>query len=188
MKKLFIRNFKTSQIRFISFILISLTFSNCLSIKPSATKSGKNYFETFFVGEEGTQYYIKSILFKDKELNEDLMMDITFRYKNEIKDSSIVNISLKSSIIYKTIDSLKLSNKIIEIKSSKMELLFNEKNKTGFTSRYSTKFSLKEIKEIFNNDAWEVIICNKNKISNYKPTRKTMKVINTVREKVFILM
>jgi hypothetical protein len=188
MKKLFIRNFKTSQFKFVSFILISLTFSGCLSIKPSTTKSGKNYFETFFVGEEGTQYFIKPILFKDEKSNEDLILDITFRYRNEIKDSAIVNISIKSSIIYKTIDSLKLSNKIIEIKSNKIELLFNEKNKTGFTSRYSTKFSLKEIKEMFNNDAWEVIIYNQNKISKYKPHRKTIKAISTVRDRVFVLM
>jgi hypothetical protein len=163
-------------------------FSGCLSIKPSTTKSGKKYFETFYVGEEGTQYFIKPILFKDEKSNEDLVLDITFRYRNEIKDSAIVNFSIKSPMIYKTIDSLKLSNKNIAIKSNKLELLFNEKNKTGFTSRYSTKFSLNEMKEMFTNDAWEVNIYNQNKITTLKPHRTTFKAINTVRDKVFILM
>ncbi len=163
-------------------------FSGCLSIKPSSTKSEKNYFETFFVGEAGTQYYIKPILFKAEKSNEDLVLDITFRYRNEIKDSAIVNFSIKSSTIYKTIDSLKLSNNNQKIESEQIVLLFNEKSKTGFISRHSTKFSLKETKEMFNNDAWEIIIYNKNKITKYKPNRKTIRAINAVRDKVFILM
>ncbi len=188
MKNLLIRNCNTSHFKFVSFILLLLMFSGCLSIKPSTTKSGKNYFETFYVGEEGTQYFINPILFKDEKSSEDLILDITFRYRNEIKDSAIVNFSIKSSIIYKTIDSLKLSNKDIKIESDQLVLLFNEKSKTGFTSRYSTRFSLKEIKEMFNNDAWEMIIYNQNKITTYKPHRKTIRAINTVRDRVFVLM
>ncbi len=188
MKNVLIRNFTTAHFRFVLFILILLTFSSCLSIKPSTTKSGKNYFETFFVGEEGTQYFIRPILFKDEKSNEDLVLDITFRYRNEIKDSATVNFSIKSSIIYKTIDSIKILNKDNKLESDQIVLLFNEKSKTGFTSRYSTKFSLKEIKEMFNNDGWEIIICNQNKITTYKPHRKTITAINRVRDSIFVLM
>ena len=188
MKNLLIIYCSTSHFKLVSFILLLLMFSGCLSIKPSTTKSGKNYFETFYVGEEGTQYFINPILFKDEKSNEDLILDITFRYKNEIKDSAVINFSIKSSIIYKTIDSLKLSNNDIKIERNQLVLLFNEKSKTGFTSRYSTKFSLKEIKEIYNNDAWEMIIYNQNKITTYKPHRKTIRAINTVRDRVFVLM
>ncbi len=188
MKNLLISYCNTSHFKLLSLILLLFMFSSCLSIKPSATKSGKNYFETFYVGEEGTQYFIKPVLFKNEKSNEDLVLDISFRYKNQIKDSAIVNFSLKSASIYKTIDSLKLSNKDIEMKSAKVVLLFNEKNKTGFTSRYSTKFSLKEIKEMFNNDAWEMTIYNQNKITKYEPKRKAISAINAVRNKVFVLM
>lgn len=188
MKNFLIRCCNTSHFKLVSFILLLLMFSGCLSIKPSTTKSGKNYFDTFYVGEEGVQYFIKPVLFKDEKSNEDLILDITFRYRNEIKDSAVVNFSIKSSIIYKTIDSLKISNKDIEIKSDKVELLFNEKNKTGFTSRYSTKFSLKEIKEMFNNGAWEMTIYNQNQITRYEPQRKTISAINAVRDNIFVLM
>ena len=188
MKNLLTRNFKTSQFKFVSLILITLMFSGCLSIKPSTTKSGKNYFETFFVGEEGTQYFIKPILFKDEKSNEDLILDITFRYRNEIKDSATVNFSIRSSIIYKTIDSLKFTNNDNKIESDQLVLLFKERSKTGFTSRYSTRFSLNEIKEMFNNDAWEIIIYNQDKITKYKPHRKAIRAINALRDKVFVLM
>ena len=183
-----IGNTKKLLFNFVSLILITLTLSGCLSIKPSTSKSGKNYFETFFVGEEGTQYFIKPILFKDEKSNEELILDITFRYRNEIKDSATVNFIVKSPIIYKTIDSLKISNKDNKVGSEQLDLLFNEKNKRGFTSRYSTRFDLNELKEIFYDDVWEIIIYNENEMIIYKPDRKTIKAINAVRDRVFVLM
>jgi hypothetical protein len=188
MTKLLFGKCKTLPVKFISIIVFFILFSGCLSIKPSSSKSGKNYFVTFFVGEEGTQYFIKPILLKNEKSSDYLKVDMTFRYKNEIKDSTTVNISIQSAIVYKTIDSLKLVNKDIEIKSTKIELLFNEKNKKGFISRQSTKFSLKETKELFNSDDWEMIVYNQNKVTSYKPHGKTSRAIHAVRDRVFVLM
>ncbi|MFM8685597.1 MAG: hypothetical protein ACKODJ_03480, partial [Bacteroidota bacterium] len=81
-----------------------------------------------------------------------------------------------------------ISNKDNKIESDQLVLLFNEKSKTGFTSRYSTRFSLNEIKEMFSNDTWEITIYNQNKVTKYKPHRKTTRAINTIRDNVFILM
>jgi len=188
MKGHLMRKLKSLKFNFVPLILMLLLSSSCLSIKPSTTKSGKNYFETFFVGEEGTQYFIKPILFIDEKSSENLILDITFRYRNEIKDSATVNFSIKSSTLYKTIDSLDISNKDNKIESDQLVLLFNEKSKTGFTSRYSTRFRLNEIKEIFNNDTWEITIYNQNKVTKYKPHKKTTRAINAVRDRVFVLM
>lgn len=188
MKKLLIRKLETLKFNFVPLILMLLLFSSCLSIKPSTTKSGKNYFETFFVGEEGTQYFIKPILFIDEKSSENLILDISFRYRNEIKDSATVNFSIKSSTLYKSIDSLDISNQDNKIESDQLVLLFNEKSKTGFTSRYSTRFSLNDIKEMFNNDTWEITIYNQNKVTKYKPHRKTTTAVNAVRDRVFVLM
>jgi hypothetical protein len=188
MKNLFIRYYNTLNLKLVACIMLSMFLSGCLSVKPSTTKSGKNYFESFYVGAEGTQYFIKPILLKDEKSKEDLVLDITFRYRNEIKDSAIVNFSIEGPMIYKTIDSLGLSNNTIVVKSNNLNLLFNEKNKTGFTSRYSTKISLNEIKELFSNEEWKVNIYNQNKINTFKPYGKSPKAINIIRDKVFIIM
>lgn len=179
---------KKLRIIFFFFILMPLIFTGCFAVKSSSTKSAKNYFETFFVGEEGTQYFINPILFKEKKTNDDLILDLTFRYRNELKDSAIVNFSIKSPIIYKTIDSLIISNHDTSIESNKLELLFNEKNNTGFTSRYSTRISLSELKQMFNHDSWELIIYNQSKMNKYIPNKKTVKAINALRDNVFIIM
>lgn len=180
--------FSNSQLKIAYFLLLLLLFNSCFSVKPSSIKSSENYFETFYVGEQGTQYFIKPILFKSKNSNDELFMDFTFRYKNEIKDSVIVNFSVKSSFIYKTIDSLMISNKNTEIKSNEVELLFNEKDKTDFVSRFTTKFSLKDITEIFDNNDWVLTINNQNQTTDYIPHRKAYLTINTLMDKIFILM
>lgn len=176
------------QLKIYTFILLLLLLSGCFSVKPTTTKSGKNYFETFYVGADGTQYYIKPLLFKDDDSNDELFVDITFRYKNEIRDSAIVNFSIKSQIIYKTIDSLKISNNLVVIKNDKIELLFNEKTRKEFVSRFTTKISLNEIKQLFNKDEWNFVIYYKNQKIKYKSHRRTEKAINTLRNKVFIIM
>lgn len=185
MNRLVVNHFRSSNFK---FILLMLICSGCLSIKPAATKSGKKYFETFFVGEEGTQYFIKPIFFKGENSNENLFLDISFRYRNEIKDSATVNFSIKSSLLYKKIDSLSLFNKNNKIESDQVALLFNEKSKTGFTSRYSTRISLDRIKEIFNDDAWEMTIYNDNIRTSYKPHKKSIRAVNAVRDQIFVLM
>jgi len=169
-------------------ILLSFLFYGCLSVKPTTTKSGKNYFETFYVGEAGTQYFIKPLLFENNESNKDLFVDITFRYKKEIKDSAILNFSIKSPTLYKSIDSLAISNRIMDIKSDNVDFLFSEKTKKGFVSRFTTKIALDGVKEMFNNDEWDFTLYNKNQTVKYASNKKTNKAINTLKDKVFILM
>ncbi|MBU3713981.1 MAG: hypothetical protein FGM46_03440 [Ferruginibacter sp.] len=169
-------------------VLLSIFFYSCLSVKPSTTKSGKKYFETFYVGAEGTQYFIKPLLFKNAISNENLLVDITFRYKNEIRDSAIINLSIQSLNIYKQIDSFRLSNKMTNIKNDKVELLFNEKTRNGFLSRFTTKIPLDNTKSLFNSDDWHFVLYHKGQSIEYKTENKTVKTINILRNKVFVLM
>ena len=171
-----------------SVFLLCFLFTGCLSVKPVTTKSGKNYFETFYVGEEGTQYFIKPLLFKNNGAKEYLIVDITFRYKNEIKDSAIVNFSIKSPIIYKSIDSLVFSNTMIDIGCKKVEHLYSEKTSKSFVSRFTTRIALNEIMKMFNSSKWVFIIYNKNQTILYKPPRRTEKAINIMKDRIFILI
>jgi len=166
----------------------TLLLGGCMSVKPGSTKSGKHYFETFYVGAEGTQYFIRPLLFENHEASNVLALDITFRYKDEIRDSAVINFSIKSLEIFKSVDSLKITNSLMDIKSDNIDLLFNEKFNKGFVSRFTTKVPLDKMKNIFDNDEWELIIYNTTKSNTYEPHRKTQKAVNSLRENVFILM
>lgn len=173
----------------LTLVILSLLFLyGCSSVKPTTTKSGASLFETFYVGNDGMQYFIKPLLFTDDAAKEDLVMDFTFRYKDEVKDSAIVNFSIKSPFIYKSIDSLSISNSIIEIKNERIDLLFNEKTSKVFVSRFSTKVSLKDLNQLFKSNEWDVILYNQNEPQKYMSHKRTKKAIGALRDKVFILM
>jgi hypothetical protein len=81
-----------------------------------------------------------------------------------------------------------MSSKGIQRINKNLELIYFEKINNGFRSRYSTKYSLEEIKEMFNNESFQVTIYYQGKISSFKPTKKSLRVINLIRDNVFVLM
>jgi hypothetical protein len=182
-------NIKNYKLLIIKSILLPAIFLNgCLSVKPTTTKSGKKFYDTFYVGEDGTQYFVKPISLENKMHQEQLTVDFTFRYKDQIKDSATVNFSINSIEIYKQIDSLHLQNRNIETKNSQIKLLFNESQRKKFISRYSLKISLKELKEIFDNDEWVITLHSSNKSIEYGIKQSSKKAINTIKDRVFVLM
>ncbi len=169
-------------------VLILLLFSGCVSIKPSSPGSGKNHFETFYVGEAGTQYFIKPLLFVSEQPKDQLWVDFTFRYRNEIKDSVLMNFSIKGPSLYKTMDSLIIASKNIEVHSHRVDLLFNEKSRSGYNSRFTTTLGLNDTKELFQNYDWQLTLHNSGQVMRYASRKRTHKVIAKLKEKVFILM
>lgn len=170
------------------FLAMVVLLCGCFSVKPSTNKSGKKYFETFYVGVDGSQYFIKPVrLFSDTK-NQEVLLDMTFRYKDEIKDSAVVNFSVTSTTLIKSIDSLKLTNKVTNISTSEINLLFNEKNKTGFTSRFTTTLLLSKIKDMFDENSWQLTLQNDELTTSFKPSKKAAKAIIALKDKVFILM
>lgn len=172
------------------FILISISFflAGCLSIKPSGVKSGKNLFETFYVGDDGIQYFIKPLLFENIQNKEEIHVDFTFRYKDKVKDSVIVNLSFQSYNILRIIDSLFISNANQRISSKNNKLLFNEKRKGLIISRFTTKFSLTEFSGMFDNNDWKIIVYKNKTYDTFFSKSKTKKAIKKLQEMVFILL
>lgn len=171
--------------------LIGLSFIvstfGCLSIKPSTSKSDSKNFETFFVGEEGTQYFIKPVLFKNQTTGEQISIDFTFRIKDKIRDSAIVNFSIQSSSIFRSLTSIKISNTHIFATSKNIRLLYNEKNADGFRSRFSTNLNLNSLSTLFADNNWEVQLSNGNQTTMFAPNKKTLKTIVNIRENIFQL-
>ncbi|MDD2386231.1 MAG: hypothetical protein PHP52_05555 [Bacteroidales bacterium] len=178
-----------SNFKIFSAFCVLICFTGCVSIKPGGVKSGKKLVETFYVGEEGSQFFIKPLAFYNIQSKEEkIIIDFTFRYKNEVKDSVIANFSLQSSTIFKSIDSLSLSNISNKIISLDIRLMFNETRKGLFDSRFTTKFSLLEFKEMFKNNDWTIKVYQENDCNTYVSQKKTKKTIKIIQDNVFILM
>ena len=170
---------------FLFFFLIS-----CGGIKLAGGKSGKSLYETFYVGEEGMQYFIKPLNFKNEKSK--LLLDITFRHKDEVQDSATLNFSIKGQRLIKQIDKLTLfastDNATFSVSSHNVEYIFAERDKKEFVSRFSTKVPLIELKELFEKSNWKINIKTE-EISNqeYHSTSSTQKKIQTLNQNIFFI-
>lgn len=175
------------NIRF--FFLLSCIFclSSCFGTKSGATKSAVTYYETFFVGEGKIQYYIKPLAFKSEEKkSENLEVDFTFQYKDELKDSVVVNFSLISESIYKTLDSVVIENdKGVAVLHS-VSLMFN-RPKGDIISRFTAKCSQQELADIVNSKNVMIVVTNNGVKKVFTPAKKTVKILKSLDENLFIL-
>ena len=166
--------------------LVCLFTSGCMGIKRSGTRPGHKLYETFFVGEEGTQYFIKPIAFAGDD--GDALVDITFRYKTEIRDSATINISFVDDEVYKSADSIVLRTATNRIRLYVGKLLFNEKVKDGYASRFTTKAPLTDVSRMFIQSDWTLSLYNGEKAVHYVAGGKTRKKILKLQQNVFALL
>lgn len=166
------------------FVFGLLFIVSCSTIRPNAIKSGNRYYETFYVGDEGTQYFIKLLVF-ESNLKEYLELDFTFRYQNEIKDSAIINLSVYSYKIFRNVDSLRISNDEVSYVIKNMNLLFTDRNKNMFKSRFNGKLSLASLRNLFLQDNWEMYLYSNNINIHYSTPNSSRKKINKLNHAIF---
>jgi hypothetical protein len=157
-------------------------------LRPGATKSGKNHFETFYVGAEGTQYFIKPLAFSKTTTGEDLLVDFTFRYRDVVSDTAILHISLHGPDIIRTVDHISFATHAMKVRISPVELMFNETGKEGFHSRFECFMSLSDLNRLFSDPDWRIVVCGSGPCSEYEATDKTRKIIPKLEDTVFVLM
>jgi hypothetical protein len=177
-----LQNFKIALFVFSVFIQQS-----CVSLKPSANKSGKRLYENFYAGTHGTQYFIKPLVFYNEKKG-GLDADITFRFKNEMKDSAIVNFSVYGKQLIKSVDSLFINNGKVPIAFTQIDILFFEKSNGGYKTRISTKGALSEIHDLFAERTWLITLYHNGEGIQYKSSAKTTKSIGTLNELIFTML
>jgi len=154
----------------ICLILIILTASSCLSIKPATTKSGKHLWEEFYVSQEVNQYFIKPLIFSNN--NDQFAVDFTFRNGS---DSVTVNFSILSEQTIATPDQITFENNNGRIKISNRHTLLKEKTNKKFKLRQSGKISFNEFTQLFAGNKWIITIINDSTSTKFNPANKTLK-------------
>jgi hypothetical protein len=160
--------------------------TGCISVKPTGQKSAKKLYESFFVGEEGLQYFIKPLDF-NAQATDILLLDITFRYKNAIRDTTFVNFSFVDKAVINKVDSLRITNNSDTIVLKKMQKLFVERNKKGFRSRYTSRVLLSDITMLFKDSNWQLTLYGEAKTTVYTAPKGTKKNIDKLEFEIFSL-
>lgn len=173
---------KFQLLKILILFLVIISLSSCSN---SIYKS--NLFTTYFVGEEGNQFFIKPLEFEHIENNSKLDLDINFRYKNKIKDSVTINFSLYSNDFLKNIDFVELYFDKESIKSNNIKLIYVDKNNDFCENRYSVKFLFSDFLKIYNLDlSLNVNYQNYNNI--YIPKNLTRGKLEVINKKLITLL
>jgi hypothetical protein len=172
----------------IGLVTILTFISGCRNIKPGGTRSGKSLYEVFYVGEQGDQYFIKPLKFYHDPSKQELVVDFTFRYHKQVKDSVTVNFSVLGDSIYKNCNALEISSGDELYSTNQVQLLFNDKKSKKFVSRFTTKIPLIKIKRLFNSSDWEIQFTPRVEKQPFTANRKTTKSITRLNSSIFILM
>jgi len=166
------------------FIIIVFTFgvTSCSNVK-----SYNDLYTSFFVGEDGTQFFIKPLEFFHLENDAKLDLDITFRYKDTIKDSVTVNLTLYSTTFLKNIDFVEMIGEKQRIKSNNIKLIYIDKNTDLCENRYSVKFLLKDYLNIFQENNFSMNVNYLNYDNIYLPDNSSNKKIRILNENLINL-
>lgn len=168
-------------------VFLLLLFTSCVGIRPQATKSGKSLFETFYVGEEGAQYFIKPVSFEGDN-NEMLTADFTFRYNKDFSDSTTVNLSLFTLDATKDIDSIVIVSGDYEASIFNFEHLFSERTTKNVHARFTSKMESEHLKPVFSSDEWLIKVYSAPALYEFQTTKKTSKNIDELYFQIFSLL
>lgn len=174
---------------FIGLFLLTVLFSNCGGMRIGASSSRATAYETFFVGDEGLQYFIKPLLFKSENNKDKLSVDFTFKQKQEFDNNALVrvNFSIFSKEKIKDINLIEVITSNETIKIFNPELMFIENSKKQIHSRFTMEITAAQLANIFkdNNCKWQ--ISQEKGKSSFLPTKKTSKSIKKINKSIFDL-
>ena len=169
----------------LSLLLISLSISlnSCLGVKPATSGGGKKYFESYYVGDEGNQYFIKPLALVSEYEEAKATLDISFRSKESLQGTAQMNFSVYMPEAIHSLKSVYLYVNNTSFELSDVKLLFVEREKNSFQSRFSTTIPAEKLKSIFNTSDWQLVII-KEKGKTYKfdtasLSKKRIEAINT---------
>jgi len=169
----------------LSLLLVSLsiTFNSCLGVRPAASAGSKKYFESYYAGDEGNQYFIKPLALVSEYKEAKATLDISFRSKESLQGTAQVNFSVYMPEAVHSLTRAYLYVNNTEFELSDIKLLFVEREKNNFQSRFSTTIPAEKLKSIFNTSDWQLVII-KEKGKTYKfdtasSSKKRIEAINT---------
>ncbi len=183
---------KYHKTKFILIVLFAGVYAlNSCSKGTKGINSGKKLYTDFFVGDAGTQYYISPLAFENiNNSKEKLLMDLTFRYKEKIKDSVAINFSIIGVTPLKKIKQVIITSQVFMVKTVTVNFLYNERSKKGFVSRFSFKIPLVGLKKMVDASYnWKLELQTPElKTFYYSSTKATAKSTEKLDQSLFIVI
>lgn len=155
-------------------LILSLLFSSCLTLKKRSTKGIEQDYESFFINDSTTQYFIKPLDFNGNDL---FSCDFTFRKSGSAYSEITMNYTCINQDNHQP-DTIYLVTESHHYLIAHNKLLFKERTEKNFQFRYSTNISFDQLKDFLTAPSPKVLIDRQ----PYQPrpsTRKKMSRIKT---------
>lgn len=170
---------------FFAFALSAIFVASCGGIKPGSGSSAKGLYTAFYVGEEGTQYFIKPLAFEGDRSRAEA--DFTFRLGSDSPADARIVISVLGDEVIRKADSVTFANRDLHFSSDSVRLLFNERLRKGVESRHEVFVPVPYLTGLFNQTDWEMVLHHGGKQTAFHPEKKTRKRIESLRHDIFSL-
>lgn len=168
-------------------MVTALCLTGCFNMKPAGERgSGKSLYEAFYIGDEGTQYFIKPLAFESPDESE-ILLDMTFKHKDEVRDSAIVNMSIILMEVVRDLETVTISNSSTNVVVDQLEFMFSERKKKHYVNRYSCKMPLSRVVKLFEDNTWSVTITHGGSQTSFMGTRSARKKIEKLDYQIFDL-
>lgn len=166
-------------------VVTLFSFNACSGLK----RSGSRLYESFYVGEKGTQYFIKPITFSNQD-SENLRMDYTFRFTNTINasDTATINFTLRSNQLIREMDSLCIQTETNQLTIRNTKRLFMERENNQFISRFSSTSPSQFLPGLFQNTNWTITVYSENYSTSVSSDRSAKRKIERLNHNLFTLV
>lgn len=165
-------------------LLVLLSLGGCIGIKIKGTKGGNKYYETFYAGQNGMQYFIKPILYASTD-KEHLFIDYSFRHTQSQKDSVCVHFSIFSKQLIKKIDSIDFLG---SYRDQKITTMFVESKGKQYETRLTFNMPLQVFIKSMEDAHRDITIYHQAKTTIFQTTTRGRKRIIFVKRHVLDVM
>ena len=170
----------------ISFFFV-LTLLSCSTYRYSG---GKNLYTSFYIGNNGSQYFIKPLSFKGST-SQTMELDLTFRVKKFIldNDSVTLNYTVTSLTPVKQTDSIAITSPSKRfVIHENFNRLFIKKSKKGNHSRFSVTTNLRPLSDLFQEANWTIVVFSPQGTTTLQTPKKTGKKLFSLNNNLFELI
>lgn len=181
---------QSNYIKCVCLLCIFLMSSCTLYYQPHVSSKVQDQYTTYYVGGQGTQYFIKPLILKANNVEASMFVDFTFRYKKESQLNPVnCNFTFFSTQPFNKIANVYLVlDDSTKVELTAMEPLRKVLLKNGkYECRYSSNLNMNDFIQAFENDRLEFSVIQGTENTVFYPNKETQKMIHLLEVNLFQL-
>jgi hypothetical protein len=168
-------------------VVLACAMASCRSVGGSTVDSS-DYLVTFTVAPGLQQYFVKPLRAESDGSSDIVFLDCTIRHGEQAPDSAVINMSIISTDLLKSIDSCIITSGAVRLKNRSSIHLFSERQGSEFLSRFSLGVPAATLLAVFANPDWSITVASGGKNRTFTLSSAATEAVAEVDQQVFSLL